>query len=435
MKADKFDLAFAMKVREVVEKYNIKYTPEKMLAEESIGDAVFQAGVDVLEAVGLYHLGTQRVIKFTREEILELARERYDDPGKATFGKDADEMTIAYRTGDSPQAPILYAGMGGVIMEEEFVPVMTAFAREKRIEGMGISGGIAKVGELEPKVGTLSEVYCGIWEQEMLQKVVEEVGRPNMNLGLLCTVSSIGATMHCLHRGFRGPHNTQIGVHVIPEQKIDWDRLLLAFFCADRGIVPWQSAMSLIGGLCRDGADAAVGMTANVLGHMSYAGGPMCSLFPTHMDGTWSTRESIWAVSAAMRASDRNIRLAIGSGVAGSYQWTGTFVGVLQQAVQALVYTASGFSYSWLAGASPLEAVLTGELMDEATSRGPQWAGELAERIMDSIDERVGKEIPRDNLVTFKEIYDLKSIEPKPDYLSILDRAKEELIRVGAPLK
>jgi methylamine--corrinoid protein Co-methyltransferase len=71
MKADKFDLAFAMKVREVVEKYNIKYTPEEMLAEESIGDAVFQAGVDVLEAVGLYHLGTQRVIKFTREEILE----------------------------------------------------------------------------------------------------------------------------------------------------------------------------------------------------------------------------------------------------------------------------------------------------------------------------------------------------------------------------
>jgi len=110
-------------------------------------------------------------------------------------------------------------------------------------------------------------------------------------------------------------------------------------------------------------------------------------------------------------------------------------VGVLQQAVQALVYTASGFSYSWLAGASPLEAVVTGELMDEATSRGPQWAGVLAETIMDSIDELIDKEIPREGLATFKEIYDLKSIEPKPDSRLTLDRSREKLISLGAPLK
>jgi len=241
--------------------------------------------------------------------------------------------------------------------------------------------------------------------------------------------------MHCLSRGFRGPHNTQIGVHVIPEQKIDWDRLLLAYFCADRGIVPWQSAISLIGALCRDGVDAAVGMTANVLGHMSYARGPMCSLFPTHIDGNWSTRESIWAASAVMRASEQNIRLAMGSGVCGSYPWAGTFVGILQQAVQALVYTASGFSYSWLAGASPFEANLTTDIMEEAAIRGPQWAGELAGTIMDRIDELLPGETPRENIVTFKEIYDLESIEPKPGYRSTLDRAREELIRLGAPLK
>jgi hypothetical protein len=54
---------------------------------------------------------------------------------------------------------------------------------------------------------------------------------------------------------------------------------------------------------------------------------------------------------------------------------------------------------------------------------------------MESIDELVGKEVPRENLATFKEIYDLKSIEPKPDYRSTLDRASEKLIRLGAPLK
>ena len=65
MKPDDFDLEFAMKVREVVEKYDIKRFPEELVADESTGDAVFKAGVEVLAEVGLYHLNTQRVVRYT----------------------------------------------------------------------------------------------------------------------------------------------------------------------------------------------------------------------------------------------------------------------------------------------------------------------------------------------------------------------------------
>ncbi len=433
MKPDDFDLEFSMKVREVVEKYDIKRDPDEMIADESAGDAVFKAAVDLLADVGLFHLNTQRVVKFEKEEILEYVQERYENPGKAVFGKGQDEMTIAYRTVDSKEPPILYSGIGGAIKEEEFVPLLKAFASERKIKGLGISGGITKVGSVEPKAGTLSEIHCGLWEQEQLQRVLEEIGRPDMNLGLLCTVSTIGATMQCLDRGFRGPHNTQIGVHIMPEQKIDWDRFLLAHFCRDRGIYPWQSAMSLIGGLCRNGPDAAVGMLANVLGQMSYANGPTCSLFPTHLDGTWGTRESIWAVSAAMRASERNIRIAIGSGTVASYQWTGTYTGMIQQAAQALAYTASGCTYSWLGGASPFEAVMCGEAMDAAAAMGPEKAKALAMKIMDRVDELVQQEQPRPDICTFRQVYDLETEEPKPEYQADLGRAKEELAKFGLP--
>ncbi len=431
MKPDDFDLAFSMKVREVVEKYDIKRSSDEIVADESTGDAVFKAGVDVLADVGLYHLNTQRVVEFEKDEILEFARERYENPGEAVFGKGDDEMTIAYRTADSDVPPVLYSGIGGAITEKEFVPLLTAFAGERKIKGLGISGGITKVGDIEPKAGTLSEIHCGLWEQEQLQKVLEDVGRPDMNLGLLCTVSSIGATMQCMGKGFRGPHNTQIGVHVLPEQKVDWDRFLLAHFCWDRGIHPWQSAMSLIGGLCRNGADAAVGMVANVLGQMSYANGPTCSLFPTHMDGTWGTRESMWAVSAAMRASERNIRIAIGSGTVASYQWTGTYTGMIQQAAQALAYTASGCTYSWLGGASPFECVMCGEGMEAAAAMGPEKAKALAMTLMDRIDELVQQEKPRPNICTFPEVYDIETVEPKPEYQADLDRARKELVEFG----
>ena len=198
---------------------------------------------------------------------------------------------------------------------------MTSFARERRIEGMGIAGGITKVGDVVPEAGTLTEVYCALWEQERLREVLEAVGRPGLSLGLLCTASTASATMACVDGEFRGPHNTHIGVHIMPDQKINWERLLLAQFCEQRGIVPWQSAMAMIGALCRDGAEAAVALVANILGHLSYGHGPICSVFPTHIDGTWATRDCIWAVSGAARASERNIGLAIGSGVVGSMEW------------------------------------------------------------------------------------------------------------------
>ncbi len=433
MKGDDFDLSFSMKIRELVEKYHIKYNPNQWIVDDDTADAVFHAGVDLLAAVGIYHIDTQRVIQFSKEEILEFVNERVENPGKVTFGLGDDEMTIAYRKGNDKRPPTLYVGAAGAIAEEEFVPLMVSFAREKKVKGMGISGGIVKVGDIEPKAGTLSELYCGLWEQARLKEVLEIVGRPGMNLGLLCTVSTVGATIHCVDNQFRGPHNTQIGVHVIPEQKIDWDRLLLAHFCEDRGIVPWQSAMSLIGGLCRDAADAAVSLIANMLAHMSYAHGPMCSLFPTHIDGSWATRPTIWAVSAAMRASERNIRLATGSGPVHSYQWSGTRAGIFQEAIMALVYTASGFSYAWLGG-PPIEALLIDEMMNIATNMEKEKIEALVNAIMQRFDELAQEEKPRQNLITFADVYDIETITPRPEYENVFKQAKEELIRLGMPL-
>ncbi len=433
MKTDEFDIAFSMKLRELVKKYNIEYTPEELIVSDETADAIFHAGVELLAEIGLYQLSTLRVVKFTQEEILAFAKEQRQNPGRATFGLGKDEMTLAFRKGSDPRPPTLYIGIAGIISEEEFVPLATSFVREEKVKGLGISGGITKVGDIEPRAGTLSEIHCALWEQQRLQEVLEDVGRPGMNLGLLCTASTVAGTMQVIESSFRDAHNTQIGVHVLPELKIDWDRLLLANFCESTGIRPWQSAMTLIGGLCRDGADAAVSLVASMLAHMSYAHGPTCSVFPTNIDGTWGTRSTIWSAAAAMRASERNIRLATGSGTVGSYNWAGSKIGVLQSAAQALVYTASGFSYSWLSG-SPLEALLMDEIMGIATKMEREAVVELANTLMTKIDALQETGQPRQEIICFTDIYDLKTIQPKPDHQQMFDEAKEELIKLGVPL-
>jgi hypothetical protein len=190
------------------------------------------------------------------------------------------------------------------VEQDWFAAYARSFAQEPRVQAMGIVGGLAAVDGREPRVGTLDEMYCAQWECEQLIEVLQQVGRPGMHLGLLGTASSVAAIMACMRPGLREPHNTQIGIHIIPEQKIDWGRLILAKFCEDCGIVPWTSCVSVMGALARDGVDAAVATTANLLGQLAYGHGSLASVFINRMDGSYGDPEVLWAFSAVCRASE-----------------------------------------------------------------------------------------------------------------------------------
>ncbi len=433
MKGEDFDLEFAMKLRELVTKYEIKYLPETFIIDDKMADAVFHAGVELLADIGLYHLDTQRVVRFTKEEILEVAKARKENPGKAEFGSGNEKMTIAYRSGEDARPATLYSGIAGAETEETFISMVQSYAQEETVEGLAICPGLAKLCNIQAKAGTLSEMHVAQWEQKKLKEIIGRVGRPGLNLGLLCTASTPGAIMECVGAGFRDASNTQIGVHIHPDQKIDWERLILAHFCKDRGIVPWQSAATLIGGLCRDPADAAVAMVASVLGHMSFAGGPMCNIFPTTIDGSWSTRTTIWAICATARASERNIRIAFGGAPVPSYTWGRRDLGFYLAAAQVVAFTACGMAYAWLTGGCGTDGVRMGKVMKATAGIKREKADAIAQAIMKRAEEEMDRrEVPAE-LPTFEETCDLKTGKPKQAYLDMMNGALDELVALGMP--
>ncbi|MGD2148184.1 MAG: monomethylamine:corrinoid methyltransferase, partial [Anaerolineae bacterium] len=83
---------FAMKVvvpklREVVEKYDIRYDAENPVPDDDqLADDVFEAGLELCAATGCYCTSTSRVIQFSKEEILEGLR---DAPSAPVFGEGA----------------------------------------------------------------------------------------------------------------------------------------------------------------------------------------------------------------------------------------------------------------------------------------------------------------------------------------------------------
>lgn len=430
MKSTQFDLAFAKKVRELVGKYEIVYNPDELIVDDKTADAVFHAGMELLEGVGLYHLDTQRVIQFSAEEIRQVAGAYRENPPKQVFGQGQDEITVEFRLSDDKRPPLLAGGPAGSIDEAWFEPYVQSFAQEETNKALGIAGGITGVGGLEPKAGTLSEVYCGLWECRKLLEVIRRVGRPGMHLGLLCTVSTVGATLACVGPGLREPHNTQIGIHIVPEQKLDWTRLLLAQFCQERGITPWTSCMSMVGALCRDGAEAAIGLVANLLGQLSYGHGTVSSLFSNHLDGRWADAETQWAFSGAARASERNIRVPI-AGVCGGMErvWR-TEAAMYQAAAMAVSNTASGFCYAWIAGHSGLETRLVGEILRAVAGMERGKANELLRSILEVKEQKLKETAgPRH----FADAYDLKTVQPKAALVADYDRVKENLAKLGVP--
>ncbi len=431
MKADEFDLSLAMKIREIVAKYEIECDLEQLIVDDKTADAVFHAAVELLEEVGVYQMDTQRVIQFTKDEIYELAAFYSKEPAKALFGEGDDKMVIDYRTADDKKPPVLYGGPPAVAEQEWFSAYVQSFAQEESVKGLGILPGLAVLDGMEPKAGTLAEIHVTMWEQARIREVLERVGRPGMNLGLLATASSLGAIFEAVRPGLREAHNTQIGVHLMPEMKLGWEALIKAHFCRDRGMNPWQSSMSLIGGLCRNSVDVAVTMVANGLVQISYGRGPTCSFFPNHLDGSWGTPQSIWSFSAAARASERNIKVAVGSCTCGS-PWR-TPVALMQAAAVAAVNTNSSMAYAWITGHTGLEARFIGELMDAAAGMDRAKANELAQKILKRVGEEKDK-LESKNAVPFPEVYDIETVKPKPAYEASLMRVKDELATMGYPI-
>ena len=61
-------------------------------------------------------------------------------------------------------------------------------------------------------------------------------------------------------------------------------------------------------------------------------------------------------------------------------------------------------------------------------------AMELARKILARIDELAPKFERSTRTPTFRDFYDLETIEPLEEHLAVFEQAREELVRLGLPL-
>jgi len=104
MSEQDFDIkVFIPRLRKVVKAYGIEYDKENPVpTDDAAADNLFDAAVEFLSQVGVYCQDTNRVIQFTREEILQAARQA---PGRCLAGEGRDAGVFGMRKPDDGKVP------------------------------------------------------------------------------------------------------------------------------------------------------------------------------------------------------------------------------------------------------------------------------------------------------------------------------------------
>jgi hypothetical protein len=296
---------------------------------------------------------------------------------------------------------------------------------------------VAKVGDIAARADYTSEVYAQLAETDRQISTLKKVGREGMFLGNVNSPSPASGAL-CVRPGRYEPTQCMMGVHIAPEQKIDRNRFTAALACEDLGVTPWASAMSMVGGLAGGPGGAAMCTMANMLAQLSYSHSPWCNIAVTDMKGSSKTDMVLSCVSAVLRAAERHLGIPTGVPCCDSTVSTCHEEAIVAATLIAIVSAASGAAVNWLTGTTPLTARIQDAAMRGVAGMNADQVEPIIHNLLDVIkriqDEHAGQTCPFDRQLFFA-VYDLQSLEPKPEYKAAVERAVAMMREAGVPLE
>jgi len=436
MKEVEYDLKLSRRVQELIQEYEITYDPGLVCpSDDAMADRVFEAGLQLLVDVGAYHLDTQRVMKFSKAEVLDALRQA---PDSIRLGEGRDMVVAKHRGVEDPNPPLNLTGPAGQACSEEYyLPNLISYAQEPYVHAIE-SGATLTFNGYDIMAGTLMEVMAVQRDAATAREAVRRVGKPGMHIGDAATgMTAVGKMAASEPRNGLRPCDGRL-VAQMCELKTDDDQLNRVPHLLNYGSHIINLMTPLTGGVGGGPRGVAIVSVAETLfGVMAYHA-TYHYLSITHIKrANNSDPWGMYVLSMAGQAMSRNSHIVwtddpfCVSGpvtdellyeVAG-HAMLGSVCGYTQHGVGA----TGGFEPDHHSG---LEAGFQGEVGIAATRSGitREKANEIAlallEKYADTFDEpKRGK--------PFQEAYDVKSVKPTQEWQDCYRRVKEELTALG----
>ncbi len=435
IKENDFDMKLYKTTSRLVKEHGIKIDRDKpVVADDRMAKGMFEAGMQLALEMGMMSVSTSRVIEFTKEELWSALR---NSPKQFTLGMGKDARVMRARTfGDGHPMTVCGGCPGTPLPEELFLPVMMSYAREPLIDII-IPGSLTSIEGMEVRTNGPLEIRACRQEMIWMREALDRCGRPGTHIYAAGESSSteLGTLAICNEKYMRASDSHMIPV--LSELKTDNPRLSRVMTGFEYPSFTTSLIDPIIGGFGGGAEGAAIVLTAAIILSVAAYGVDMHCLHPIHNKLISSTtKEAMWVDSIVGRAFANNAPVALLADA-----WTTAGAGtpdILYEAaalaivdeISALNSDSLGATNGVYANCSGLEARFYAEVVHAAFNQHltPDQANEIVLKLFSKYE--AGFTSP-DYGSCFDQVYDVKTIMPKPAWLEIYNRVKEDVASMG----
>jgi methylamine--corrinoid protein Co-methyltransferase len=443
MKHKNFDMNIFKVVSGLAKEYGIKYNPEVPIpSDDGLADRLFEAGLKLYAEVGTYCINTERVIKFSEDEIRETLAELDRMPDEVEIGDGLEKRRLFKRNIGDPRKPLV---VGGVVEDSpvegrDFVQLYKSIAQEKIINGIYYGPPPKSIEGKEWLINSPLDCHAARSAVGWMREVLRSVGRPGLHL-LDASPSALGTISACdPENGLR--KTDAMTVPIISELKVNFELLNKMAYSLHYGCLRSPFWTSIVGGFAGGPEGCAIvniaaALNALMVFQVGGAGYIMNSSILQNPPIN-TARQTIWVRNISMQALTRNTNLICGGG--------GLTSGGPGTEHQLWEIAALGIHTSCVGGHifhGARKSVLTKP--NQGTGMEPRWEGEAARagaslrrdeanEIINFILEQYEDNISPDKApegYSFDELYDYENVKVKPEYFDLYCKVKGELENRG----
>ena len=434
-KATDFDSMITAKTTELTKEYELTYDSKDLVpSDNTLIDDVYQAGFDLFCDLGALCLDTSRRIIFSENEVKEVLRYL---PAEVYIGQGLDSRVVRKRTVEDRNPPMILGGPTGTLVSEGelYVKNEQSIAQEPVVDAFQ-AGSLQTIRGERILNGSALEILAARsairWAHEALQRA----GRPGLHIADDASGLTSQAKISACDpvRGIRPTDG--ILVSQMNEMKVDYDHLSMTAFLLDYGASIYNLMTPIIGGYAPGPEGLAIVTIAEHL-----VGAVIYQAVFHHMSHTHikflnnANRWGLWAEAVVGQALSRNTNIL---SFEDCYCAHGPSTKELlyEVACDSMVSSVAGMQTEGVGatgGKVPdhntgLEVRLLGEVAHATAGMKRKNVNEILQKIIPKYED---KQTNPDRGKPFQECYDLRTIQPLPEWAHKYKEVRDELQELG----
>jgi methylamine--corrinoid protein Co-methyltransferase len=434
------EMDFTMKVlvpklKQLVVKHGIKYDPDIPVPyDDDLADRVFQAGFELYRDVGLYCPDSQRIMRFTEEELLQALK---DSPAETVLGEGKQQRTLVPRQPDSDVPPWCWLGALGAAVsnEESYSSIMEAYATYLPLADSITAPSLASFNGRTVRTGTPLEVIAAMRVTSLGKDALRRGNRPG--LPIMNSIATAGSDVAKIAGSSFGLQtwDTWVVGHTA-EFKLGFERLNEIAWIIGTGGGLIAECAPILGGYCGGPEGVAVANAAYLLSGIIAMQADALLTFPTHFNlGCTTERSVIWAKSVSVQAMTRNSHFPV---FVDHYTAHGPMTEMFfyENAADVIASVVSGGHVTATGSAkgthidhfTPMEPRFSGEVAHGSAGMTREEANEIVKRLLERYESTLAHASPGQ---TYEECWDTRRKEPNPEYVELYESVTRNLADLG----